>query len=108
MLVWSFCRRNTTAGPPPWYTAPRPADREVIEKFDIENGEGKIAAEAAVDARPEPEILKQLGRFEVGAEEPLFRVNRHAALEADTLRFGAAVYQKKDSEHQQSSQESVC
>ena len=77
---------------------PRPADRKVIEEFDVESGKGEIAAEAAVDARPEPEILKQLGRFEVRAEEPLFRVDRDAALEADALRFGAAVYQKKDSD----------
>ena len=77
--------------------APRSADRKVIEEFDVESGEGEIAAEAAIDARPEPEILKQLGCFEVRAEEPLFRVNRGAALEADALRFGAAVYQKKDS-----------
>ena len=59
-----------------------------------------------------PGLNRRLGnsspRLEVRAEEPLFRVNRGAALEADALRFGAAVYQKKDSEHWQSRQEIVC
>ena len=77
--------------------APRAADCEVIEKFDVERGEGEVAAEPAVDARPEPEVLKQLARFEVRAEERLLRVDRDAALEPDALRLGAAVYQKKDS-----------
>ena len=58
----------------------------------------KSPPNAAVDARPEAEVLKQLARLEVGADERLFRVDRDAALEPDALRIGAAVYQKKDSE----------
>src|SRR5688572_17690463 len=69
----------------------------MIEELDIESGEREIAAEPAVDARPEAEVLKQLACLEVRAEEPLFRVDRDATLEADSLRLGAAVYQKKDS-----------
>ena len=81
--------------------APRAADLDVIQELDVEGRQRKVAAEPAVDAGPEPEVLKQLARLEMGADERLFRVDRHAALESDALRVGAAVYQKKDSEHWQ-------
>ena len=94
-------------GPAALIHAPRAADREVIEEFDVERGEREVAAEPAVDARPEPEVLKQLGGLEVRAEEPLFRVDGHASLEPDALRFGAAVYQKKDSDRGSDRRETV-
>ena len=76
----------------------RPPKREVVEELDIDGGQRKVAAEPAVDSRPESEISEQLSGLEVRSHEALLRVHADAALEPDALRLGAAVYQKKDSE----------
>ncbi len=55
----------------------------------------KVAAEPAVDARPEAEVLKQLARLEMRADKRLFRIDGDAPLESDALRVGAAVYQEE-------------
>ena len=75
--------------PAPLIQAPRAADVDVIEELDVERGQRKVAAEPAVDAWPEAEVLKQLARFEMRADEPLFRVDGDAALKPDALRIGA-------------------
>ena len=87
--------------------APRAADLNVIQEFDVEGRRRIIAAEPAVDAGPEPETLKQLARLEVRADERLFRVDRDAALESDALRIGTALLSKEGQRHGNGQRENV-
>jgi hypothetical protein len=84
------------------------ADLDVIEKFEIDGRERKVAAKAAIDPGPETEVSEQLAGLEVRADKRLFGIDGCPALKANALRVGRRGYQEQDSHRGKNGRESSC